>query len=481
MNGPGIATDLARENEEQRRWRLCPRFAKVTVFDHLLRGEFLSRDEQRHRQSRELSRVIEFAAAEVPYYRDLFAARGLVARDIQSTDDLVKLPLLDKECVRANHEGLRPARLPRGERVYSVFSSSGTTGQPVKIFQTVSSNAMFTYLTQRAYRWFCFDPAKTMAVFRTSGDLPRKPGGASYGDGEVCHLPRWRYAGTFFETGPWLGLTSSTPVARQLSWLQEVQPAYLMAIPSWLEYLTYASEGRNLADSLEGAAGVAEQVTASMRVRLERVLRVPLHQAYGMNEVGLVAARCPAGRYHVHTEHCLVEIVDSEGRPCEPGVPGRIAVTALRNPAMPLVRYDTDDLAEWPADPCPCGRTLPAFVNLIGRYRRYIALPEGAYDLYRVVRARIMEAPDDMVRPLRQFQLHLYRDGRYELRVASHGPMPDAFHEWIEMAWAAAAGPRGETLCIVEVGEIPYGPNGKFQDFTSDFLPAPDSETPDPP
>lgn len=476
MTSTGIATDLAREREEQRRWRLRPRCAKVTLFDQLVDGEFLSLDEHRHRQTRALSRITGFAAKHVPYYRDLFAARGLGVQDIRSRDDLMKLPLLGKIALRQNEKRLRPAALPRGEKVFGVFKTSGTTGHPTRVAHSAASNAMFTYLTQRAYRWFRFDPAKTMAVFRTPYDLPRKRGGGSYGDDEVCRLKHWRYAGAFFETGPWLGLTSTTPAARQLAWLQEVRPAYLSATPSWLEYLTYESSGESPADSLEGVIGIAEQITPVMRARLERVFRAPLHQGYGLNEIGLIAARCPAGRYHVHGEHCLVEIVDSGGRPCAPGIPGRIAVTALRNPAMPLLRYDTDDQAEWPADPCPCGRTLPAFVNLLGRYRRYIALPEGAYDLYRSLRAGITEAPGGMVRPLRQFQLHLYRDGRYELRLATAGPMPAAFHERVEAVWAAAIGASGASLSILEVDEIRRGPNGKFQDFTSDFLPEPDRE-----
>ena len=464
------ATDLARELAEQRRWRLRPRYARTAIFDRLVRNEFLSVDEQRAMQARALSRVLRFAAAEVPYYRDLFAARGLAPNDIASADDLPKLPLLDKVAVRTEKARLRPARLPRGEKVYGTFTTSGTTGHPTRVVQTAASNAAYSYLTQRAYRWFRFDPTKTMASIRTAADLPRGPGGEPYSDGVTCRLPRWRYAGTFFQTGAWFGLTSTTPVEQQIDWLRKVRPAYFATPSTWLEYLTYAAGGRTPVDSLEAAIGVVEQMIAPVRERLERVLAAPVHQAYGLNEIGLVAARCPAGRYHVHTEHCLVEIVDPEGRPCPPGVAGRIAVTALNNLAMPLMRYDTDDLAEIPAEPCPCGRTLPAFENLIGRYRRYIALPAGTYDVYRKIRKAITDMPDELTHSMRQFQMHLYRDGRFQLRVATVGPLPEEFYARARAAWDSVAAGRRETLEIVEVKEIARS-GAKFQDFTSDYMP----------
>ena len=48
----------------------------------------------------------------------------------------------------------------------------------------------------------------------------------------------------------------------------------------------------------------------------------------------------------VHDENYLVEIVDDNNKPSAPGAYGRIIVTALANYAMPLLRYDTEDIAQ---------------------------------------------------------------------------------------------------------------------------------------
>ncbi len=471
-----LATDLRREREEQHRWRLLPRYTGLEDFDRLVENEFLAEDRQRAGQSAALSRLVRFAANEVPYYRDLFTERRLKPEEIRSPEDLAKLPLLDKDLVRQNHERLRAVRLPRGERLHGFLSSSGTTGRPTKILHTASSNAMFTYLAQRQYRWCRFDPGMTIAFLRFPGDLPPRRDGRPWPDGKTYRQARWRYVGRFFETGPWLGLTITTPVERQFDWLRAKRPAYLCTQASWLEHLCYAAAGETLTDSLQSVLTISEDLRAPSRRFVERALGVPVHENYGLNEIGIMAMRCAAGRYHVHTEHCLIEIVDGEGQPCPPGATGRIAVTALRNPAMPLIRYDTDDMAEVVDGPCPCGRSLPSFGNLIGRYRRYISLPEGSYQLFLALRTAINDLPGDAIRDLRQFQVHQYRDGRFELRVVAAAPLPRAFHDGVRAAWDQAVDDRPETLSVVEVEEIPRGAGGKFQDFTSDYMPAPEAD-----
>jgi phenylacetate-CoA ligase len=69
--------------------------------------------------------------------------------------------------------------------------------------------------------------------------------------------------------------------------------------------------------------------------------------------------------HHIQSEVCLVEVVDQNGRPCQPGEVGEVAITTLHNFVMPLIRYATGDLArnlqglDGRPGPCACGRTLP--------------------------------------------------------------------------------------------------------------------------
>ena len=66
----------------------------------------------------------------------------------------------------------------------------------------------------------------------------------------------------------------------------------------------------------------------------------------------------------------LVEIQDPDtGEYIEqPGRRGKMIITALDRLAQPCVRFDSKDVIEWSADPCPCGRTFRVIKGgVIGR------------------------------------------------------------------------------------------------------------------
>lgn len=470
-----MATSLDIERAEQKRWRPRPEWAHVDRFDKLVVNEFLSADEQHARQAGALRHLVRFVSAEVPYYREVFRRLGFGSNDIQELRDLVRLPVLTKLDVQDRAKDLRPRALPPGQGEPVLTESSGTTGRPTQVVHTDAVRNLFRMLKQREMRWFRFDPSATLAAIRLPGQLPPRPDGQLFGEGVTCRMSRWRLVGRFFETGPYVAYAVTNPLERQMEWLERHQPAYLTSYPESLEHLALAYQETRPPASLRALLSISEQLTPQMRRCIERTFGVPLHQNYGLNEAGLVASRCPdGGRYHVHTEHCLVEIVDEEGMPCPPGQTGRVLVTMLSNPAMPLIRYDTDDLAEAVGGPCPCGRTLPSFGAVVGRYSRIAFLPEGTLEYVGAVREALESMPRHLSRNLRRFQMHQFRNGSFELRLAVAAPLPAEFSERIRQAWRAAVELEHIELHIREVDEIPRPPGGKLQDFTSDFMPGPD-------
>ena len=185
--------------------------------------------------------------------------------------------------------------------------------------------------------------------------------------------------------------------------------------------------------------------------------------------------RCDAGRYHVHSEHCLVEIVRSDGSAAAPGETGHLIVTGLSNSAMPLLRYDADDLAVTATGPCPCGRTLPSFADIVGRYNRFARAPEQSRVLFESLRAAILRMPLDLIRDLRQFQIYQGRDGHYEFRLLARATLPDKFAELVHAAWGTMARPLVPALSLTYVDAIERGPSGKYQVFMSEFTPSLDA------
>ncbi|MDK9701674.1 MAG: hypothetical protein OEL20_00945 [Sulfuritalea sp.] len=470
-----MQTDFTQESAEQERWHLRPgaqRFAGF--FRRLVSNEFLPPDALKAASGQRLQRVMLHIARNVPWYEDMAKRTGIDLTSIDSPDDLSALPVLSKVELAQAGPALVARALPPGEKLYGWFSSSGTTGRPARVLHTKLSNMMFNLLVQRGHRWFRFDPKGTMASIRITSQNPSQPDGTPLPMGAALRAPAWRYSGNFYATGPHFHFNIENPVEVQIDWLKRICPDYLQTYSESLEHLAFACDGAWPVPGIRKLNAISEQLTSSMRRRIESTLGAPIVQGYGLNEIGLVALRCDAGRYHWHVEHCIVEIVDAAGSPCLPGQRGRVVVTALRNMAMPLLRYDTGDIAEAVAGPCPCGRTLPAFGEISGRYSRIAYLPE--HTLARVARIRVAleEMPAEVVRSLRQFQIHQYRGGRLELRILSTEPMSPEFHRRVIEQWRQEPSHADGVLDIVQVDCIARSPGGKFQDFTSDYMPAPD-------
>ena len=108
--------------------------------------------------------------------------------------------------------------------------------------------------------------------------------------------------------------------------------------------------------------GVAD---AALRLQLEDAFQCPVAQVLGGRMEGLMAYMCPEGHLHITAENCYVELLDPKTwAPVPAGHRGLVTVTNLLDETMPHLRVILDYMATMPAEPCPCGRTLPVLENL---------------------------------------------------------------------------------------------------------------------
>src|SRR5207244_381437 len=98
-------------------------------------------------------------------------------------------------------------------------------------------------------------------------------------------------------------------------------------------------------------------------------------------------------------------------------------------------------------------------------------LPLGTLTHVATVRDVLEQMPLHLSKHVRQFRMHQYADGNFELRVATKQPLPAEFAVRLQQAWRASVGTQPIALKIVEVEQIARGSGEKFQAFTSDFAP----------
>src|SRR5947209_5098021 len=92
----------------------------------------------REYQLRRLRRLVAFAGARVPLYREAFRRAGVSAADLRSLDDLRHFPILTREQVVAAYPDGILSRPPQPSDV--VFRTSGTSGLFMQIAYSAAAN-----------------------------------------------------------------------------------------------------------------------------------------------------------------------------------------------------------------------------------------------------------------------------------------------------------------------------------------------------
>ena len=94
----------------------------------------MSRDELSALQGKRLNKLVNLVYHNVPFYRNKMQEMDLSPDDIQTIEDIVKLPFTTKQDLRDNYPyGLQAA--PASE-IVRVHASSGTTGNPTIVGYT---------------------------------------------------------------------------------------------------------------------------------------------------------------------------------------------------------------------------------------------------------------------------------------------------------------------------------------------------------
>lgn len=141
-------------------------------------------------------------------------------------------------------------------------------------------------------------------------------------------------------------------------------PSFLMAILKKAEDVGM----KPLKDlKLEVAFLAAEMLPESMRKRFLEEYGIVSRQAYGTADVGCVSYECPeTNGMHIHHD-VILEIVDPDsGMALPEGEPGEVVVTC-NNKIYPLVRFGTGDLSSITTAQCSCGRKSPRLTRIMGR------------------------------------------------------------------------------------------------------------------
>jgi phenylacetate-CoA ligase len=318
--------------------------------------ETASREEIRAIQTEKLKKQVQHVWNDVPFYRKKMEEAGVTPDDIQSIDDLCKLPFTTKDDLKEQYPyGLLGKPLKECVRIQS---TSGTTGKRVVAFYTQHDIDLWEDCCARAIT----------AAGGTDEDVCQ----VSYGYGLFTGGPGLN--GGSHKVGCLTVPTSSGNTDRQIMFINDLQATILCCTPSYAAYLGERMKELGYGpDDIPLKAGIfgAEAWSEEMRHDIEKTLGIKAYDIYGLTEISGpgVSFECSQQQgMHVNEDHFVPEIINPKtGEVLPGGEQGELVFTCLDKEAFPLMRYRTRDICVLNYEPCACGRTHVRMRKPMGR------------------------------------------------------------------------------------------------------------------
>ncbi len=318
--------------------------------------ECATRDEMRKIQSERLVDTVQRIYHNIPSYRGKMQESGLVPADIQSIDDLVKLPFTTKQDLRDNYP-FGMFTVPMSE-IVRVHASSGTTGKPTVVGYTRKDLNMWAEVVTRTL---------VMAGVHRNDIVQVAYGYGLFTGGLGMHYGTENLGATVIPI-------SGGNTQKQIQLMLDFGTTVIACTPSYALHLAEVIKDMGVSPGeLKLKVGIfgAEPWSENMRREIEAKLHLKAIDIYGLSEVIGPGVSCECEQQagmHINEDHFVPEIIDPETlQPVAPGERGELVFTTITKEGIPLIRYRTRDLTRLNYDECECGRTLVRMEKCTGR------------------------------------------------------------------------------------------------------------------
>nr|WP_305145879.1 phenylacetate--CoA ligase [Gordonibacter pamelaeae] len=317
----------------------------------------MPREQLRELQLERMKQSVRHAYDNVAFYQQSFKEAGVTPDDLQTLEDLERLPFVVKQDMRDAYPfGL--FAVPQKD-VARIHASSGTTGQATVVGHTASDLKNWGDCFARGIAMVGGDENSTVQVSYGYGLFTGGLGAHAGGEAMGCSVIP----------------TSSGNTRRQVQMMKDCGTDILACTPSYALLIadTAIEMGYDPATEFKISGGIfgAEPASDNMREEIASKLGIQYCDVYGLSEImgpGVAMECAERAGLHVAEDHFYCEILDPETlKPVPDGEWGELVITTLTRECCPLVRYRTRDVTRIISEPCACGRTHRKIDQLRGR------------------------------------------------------------------------------------------------------------------
>jgi len=326
--------------------------------------EKASAQEIKNFQEEKLKELLVYLETHSPFYQKLFREQKINISEIQTLEDLQKIPTTTKnDLQRHNHDFfcITP------DKIVDYSTTSGTLGDPVTFGLSDGDLERLAY--NEAISFACAGIQKGDVVQMITTIDKRFMAGLAY------FLGLRKMGASVVRMGPGIP---------ELQWdsIFRYKPKYLITVPSFLLKMIDYAEKNNVDyknSSVIAAVCIGEGIKNQdftdniLSKKIKEKWNIQLYSTYASTEMSTAFTECEfqKGGHH-HPELLIAEILDDEGYPVQEGESGELTITTLGVETLPLLRFKTGDIVKAHYEPCNCGRNTMRLGPVIGRKQQMI-------------------------------------------------------------------------------------------------------------
>lgn len=315
-------------------------------------------------QEQKLQELLTYLETHSPFYQRLFKENNINIADIQTLEDLQKIPTTTKNDIQQNNSDffcITP------DKIVDYSTTSGTLGDPVTF--GLSDDDLERLAYNEAISFACAGIQKGDVVQMITTIDKRFMAGLAY------FLGLRKMGASVVRMGPGIP---------ELQWdsIFRYKPKYLITVPSFLLKMIDYAEKHGIDyknSSVYGAVCIGESIKNQdftdniLSQKIKEKWNINLFSTYASTEMSTAFTECKhqiGG--HQHPELIITEILDDNGNLVAEGESGELTITTLGVEALPLLRFKTGDIVKAHYEPCECGRNTMRLGPVIGRKQQMI-------------------------------------------------------------------------------------------------------------
>jgi len=317
---------------------------------------FSNMDELRVHQLTGLKWTLHHAYNGSPFYRKRLDDAGIQPEDIQSLEDITKLPFVTADDLREGYPF--PLLSVPESQVVRIHASSGSTGKRKVMAYTQGDVEDWAHFFARCYE---------MAGLTEEDRVQIAVGYGIWTAGVGFQMACEKFGAMALPMGP-------GHIDMQCEVLEDLQPTVMCSTVSMALLMAEEIKKRGLRDKIALKKFIfgSERSGRAVKNRISELTGVKeMFDIPGMTELYGPGTGLDCSKHegiHYWADYYILEILDPDTlEPVREGEIGEMVVTTLCKEAAPLIRYRTRDLTRWIDHPCSCGSILPMHDRIMGR------------------------------------------------------------------------------------------------------------------